>query len=265
MTDSRQHNDSERDLRAAREALDVYVSGRSGLRFEALARFAGPLFDLYDVDWKAEDGSAVVRDRNELATMVAVLDTARLLWSFFLLDDEENLQMLPELEDALLGPGAGDEERSNVLVLLSLMEGHWHQFTPEERAKAERTPGFTLPPFEELLREYEGKSRSEPVTDETRYGPQHLDLPEALALFAQPLLERPEVQENPDALETQIARAQAYWELAVAPPEEYELELARVLNAFAETDRERDVIRQEARAMVQRYHRLFSERPGGEV
>ena len=265
MTDRQQHNHQHDDTRALREALDVFVHGRSGLRFEALARFAGPLFDLYEVDWKSDEPIAADRDRTELTTMLAVLDTARLLWAFFLLDEEKSIQMLPDLEDALLGRGAGDEERSNVLVLLSLMEGHWHQFTPAERADAARTPGFTLPPFESLLEEYQGRSPEEPARDDRRFGPGNLDLPEALALFAQPLLESARVQEDPDTLEDQIARAQAYWELAIAPPEEYEAELARILDAFARSPGEREDVRREAHAMVERYHRLFPERPGGEV
>ncbi len=265
MTDRQKNEDPHEDLRTLRDALDVYVSGRSGLRFEALARFAGPLFDLYEVDWKSHERHLARRDRDELTTMLAVLDTARLLWSFFLLDDEKNLQMLPELEDALLGRGAGDFERSNVLVLLSLMEGHWQQFTPAERAEAEQTPGYTLPPFERLLDEYQGPSPSEPVSDSARYGPENLELPDALALFAQPLLEDASLHDDPDALERRIARAQAYWDLAIAPPDEYEIELARILEAFASTAVEREAIRREAGAMMQRYRRLFPERPGGEV
>lgn len=258
-------NDEEGDLRALREALDVYVSGKSGVRFEALARFAGPLFDLYEVEWKSNERSTAKRDRDELATMLAVLETARLLWSFFLLDDERALQMLPELEDALLGRSAGDEERSNVLVLLSLMESHWQQFTSKERAEAEQTPGYTVPPFHALLNEYRGKSPKEMSIEASRFGQDNLDLPEAMALFAQPLLEDAGAEGNPDALEQQIARAQAYWELASAPPEEYDVELARILDAFARTESERAAIRREADTMMQRYRRLFPERPGGEV
>ncbi len=67
----RQRNDEDGDLRALREALDIYVSGKSGVRFEALARFAGPLFDLYDVEWKSDEQHTARRDRHELATMLA--------------------------------------------------------------------------------------------------------------------------------------------------------------------------------------------------
>lgn len=256
---------SQRELHALREALDVFVSGRSGLRFELLARFAGPLFDLYEVDWRSEDPAAASRDRDELSTMLAVLETARLLWAFFQLDEEKSLQMLPELEDALLGRGAGDEERSNVLVLLSLMEGHWQQLTASEPAEGESVPGYALPAFDRLLDEYLGRSPEMPVSDRSPVGSDESDLPEALALFAQPLLEAPGVQGDPNALERQVALAQAYWELALAPSEEYEMELARIFDAFAGTASERDAIRQEAAEMMQRYRRLFPERPGGEV
>lgn len=259
------HDGSRGEIHALREALDVYVSGRSGLRFEMLARFAGPLFDLYEVDWKSDDPAAASRDRDELSTMLAVLETARLLWAFFQLDDEKSLQMLPELEDALLGRGAGDEERSNVLVLLSLMEGHWQELTDGDAAAGANVPGYALPPFDRLLDEYLGRTPETQSRDRSRIGPDHPDLPEALALFAQPLLEAAGIQGDPDALERQVALAQAYWELALAPAEEYELELARIFDAFAGGAHERDAIRQEAAAMMQRYRRLFPERPGGEV
>ena len=265
MTEKKDNHHSRDDILALREALEVYVSGRSGLRFEALARFAGPLFDLYEVNWKSADRAADDRDGVELSTMLAVLDTARLLWSFFLLDSEKSLQCLPELEDALLGRGAGNEERSNVLVLLSLMEGHWHQFTSEERMEAEQTPGFTLPPFESLLGQYRERTPRQPARGDRYYGPHDLDLPEALALFAQPLLDDARIQNDPDAIERQIARAQAYWELATAPPQDYEAELARILEAFAQTTGEKELVRREADAMVERYHRLFPERPGRQV
>ncbi len=262
MTDKRRNDRSENDLQALREALNVYLSGQSGIRFESLAQFAGPLFDLYELDWRALDSAPGARDRDEIATMVAVLDTARLLWSFFSLDEEKSLQMLPELEDALLGRHARDEERSNVLVLLSLLEEHWHQFSPAARASAEDTPGFTLPSFETLIAEYNDRLRSTIVEDDDRFGPEKLDLPEAIALFAQPLLEEHAAGNDPDVLESRVARAQAYWELANAPAERYEHELTRILDAFAGNASERKAIRAEARRMVIRYRDLFSERPG---
>lgn len=265
MISQRNGNDAGTDLRRLRGTVDHYLSGRSGIRYEMLAQFADPLFDLYELDWRNIDGSGEDRDRDELTTMVAVLDTARLLWSFFSLDEEANIQMLPELEDALVGRQAGDEERSNVLVLLSILEEHWRQFSPTERAYAEDTPGFTLPSFEILIAEYTNRTDSIPTEWKKQFGLEQMDLPDALALFAQPLIDDPGLDENPEVLETRIARAQAYWDLATTPPDDYERELSRIVEEFADNQNQRKAIRVEARRMVARYRELFIERPDGEL
>lgn len=247
----------ERRIALLREALDVYLTGRSGIRFEALIRFAGPLFDLYDVNWRVNDRKDTLsRDRDELATMVAILDTARLLWAFMELDDREHLNLLPKLEDALLGPRAGDEERSNLLVLLSLLEEHWASFSPEQRREALDTTGYALPTFDMLLDEYQGRQPL-PTRHRATNGPDDLDLPEALATFARPLLDDPAIAEQPDLLENRIERAQAYWDLATSDEAEFDRQLQRILETFADTEREQASIRKEAHRMVARFHKLF--------
>ncbi|MEX0821592.1 MAG: hypothetical protein WD021_05560 [Rhodothermales bacterium] len=247
----------EQRINVLREALDVYLSGRSGIRFDALMRFAGPLFDLYDVDWRADDRTdALSRDRDELATMVAVLDTARLLWAFMELGDEEHLSLLPKLEDALLGPGAGDEERSNLLVLLSLLEEHWTSFSPDERRAALETPGYALPTFDMLLDEYQGRQPL-PSRHRVTYGPDDLELPEALATFARPLLDDPTIADQPNLVEDRIERAQAYWDLATSDEADFDHQLQRILETFADSEREQASIRKEAHRMVARFHQLF--------
>lgn len=256
MTAEARHS-SEGQSADLREALDIYLSGRSGIRFQDLVRFAGPLFDLYDVDWRSKE--ADLREREELSTMVAVLDAARLLWAFFSLHEEDSVASLPDLEDAMLGPGAGDEERSNLLILLSLLEEHWHSFSQEERAQAESTPGYALPSFEVLLREF---SESAPlaVRDRpTKYGPESLDLPEALALFAEPLLQDDAAKGDPDIFEERVARAQAYWELAQVPDDHYESKLERIQKELHSEDAGPDQIRREAGQMVRRYRILFQK------
>lgn len=237
-----------------RESLDVYLSGKSGILFESLARFAGPIFDFYEVDWRS--GSVRTRDRDELTTMVAVLDAARLLWAFFSLDEEESVTHLPELEDAMLGPSADDEERSNLLLLLSLLEEHWQTFTPEDRRQAEAIPGYTLPDFQTLLAEFAGTSA--PPLPEPRYGPDRLDLPEALALFAEPMLQEIPGKDHPDLLEERIARAQAYWELAQVPDEHFQAELTRLKEELSSPEMTASEIQSEALRMVDRYRRLFT-------
>ncbi len=252
----------ERNVAALRDALDVYVSGRSGIRFDALIRFAGPLFDLYDVEWRAGgQNDAFARDKEELTTMVAVLDTARLLWAFYALDDEQSIEMLPCLEDAMLGSGAGDEERSNLLVLLSLLEEHWQTFTTDERTQAVDTPGYALPSFEMLLADYQGGRRLRRRSAST-FGKEDLELPEALAAFAEPLLKDPAIEGNPDLVEERVERAQAYWELAATPVAEFDDHLHRIEEAFAASDEEKVAIREEALRMIARFRKLFPDHGG---
>jgi len=257
MSDTQKNDHPKKDLKSLEERLEVYIDRRSGLQFESLARFAGPLFDLYELDWRSVNPSAGVRDRNELAIMVAVLDTARLLWSFFLLEDETGLQVLPELEDALLGRHAGEDDRRNVLMLLSVLEDHWQQFSPTDRALAEDTPGFSLPSFRTLIDEYTNILDSSQIESRDRFGLENLEFPEALALFAQPLLEDPSLENDPDAFAVQIARAQAYWDLATTPADEYQAALHRILEAFADSPNEKMAIQAEAHRMVARYQDLF--------
>lgn len=258
------HERRRRAVAALREALDVYVTGRSGIRFDALVRFAGPLFDLYDVEWRAGDGlDALSRDEQELTTMLAVLDTARLLWSFFTLEDDSSLEMLPKLEDAMLGRGAGDEERSNLLVLLSLLEEHRAAFTLEEREHAVDTPGYALPDFGVLLGAFQDRHGRLSHRNPSTFGPNLLELPEALALFAEPLLRDPAVEKNPHLVEERVERAQAYWDLATAPEEEFDERLNHMMDDFASTDAERSFIREEAERMMARYKNLFSDRASG--
>lgn len=258
MSGTHQDHPPGNDVELLKERLDVYIDGRSGIQFESLARFASPLFDLYDLDWRSVDPSARSRDQDEIAVMVAVLDTARLLWSFFLLDDQNGLQVLPELEDALLGRGAGDDDRRNVLMLLSLLEEHWQKFSATERAVAEDTPGFTLPSFRTLIDDYTNKLDPASLESRRRFGLEDLEFPEALALFAQPLLDDPALENDPDAFALQIARAQAYWDLAVTPPEKFEANLSKILETFADNPAERVAIQAEARRMVTRYRDLFT-------
>lgn len=257
MSDTENNDRPKRDLESLEERLDVYIDGRSGLQFEFLARFAGPLFDLYDLDWRSVHPSGCVRDRDELAIMVAVLDTARLLWSFFLLEDEVGLQVLPELENALLGHDAGEDDRRDVLMLLSVLEDHWQQFSPSDRALAEDTPGFALPSFRTLIDEYTNRLDASHIERRDGSRLENLEFPEALALFAQPLLEDPTLENDPDAFAVQIARAQAYWDLATTPDDKYQAALHRILEAFADSPTERMAIQAEAHRMVARYQDLF--------
>lgn len=263
MTSQQEQMDPDARVEALREAIEAYVTGESGIRFEALARFAGPLFDLFDVTWRADAATEpAARDEEELSTMIAVLDTARLLWAYFGLDEEESVKWLPELEDALLGTGAGDEERTNLLVLLSLLEEHWHSFTETDRVDALQIPGYVLPKFEELLDAYSDDEHRLPSQGPSTYGPADLTLPEALAAFAEPLLHDTSVETEPERVQERMERAQAYWDLATAAPNDFDVQLERIVSTFAQDDVDERTIRDEAKEMVARFRTLFPEYEG---
>jgi hypothetical protein len=241
------------------ESLDTYLNDESGVRFRALAHFAEPLFDLYDIDLSATLGAAPeARDEDEMATLLAVLETARLLWAYFGLPDEAQDRYRDDLEAYLLGPDAEAGAADSLQELLDAMEAQWEAMPPHMRSSAEDVEGYALPPFEDLLEAFAPAD-----TDVQGPGPMQgpdgdMEGPEAMALFAQPLLEDPEVQTDPDALEERMTRATAYWELAQLPPDEREEQVDALKDQFAESDAERDEIEAEAERMVDRYHELFA-------
>ncbi len=249
-------------LAGLREALQAYLDGKTGIRFATLAHFAEPLFNLYEIDPRASlntDRSS--RDAEELATLLSVLETARLLWGYFLLDETVSRSYFPELERCLLGCNADEEERSDFLTLLSIMEDHYFSMAATERTAA-RVPGYALPPFGALLENYDASSsagESFPGID-TRYGPDALELPDALALFARPLLDNLEALDDPDAFENTLARANSYWDLAQTPRDAFEVRLDHIARSYGRTPPEMQRIKQEALEMVSRFHELFPEK-----
>ena len=244
----------------------MYLSNRSGIRFEALTQFAEPLFDVYDIDWHEDEGyDARSRNGGEWATIVAVLDTARLIWAYFSLGKEKRDSMLPHFENILLGMDAGEEEHQNLLLLLTIMEKRWLSISPEDRARAMDTPGYVLPTFEALLAHFVGIRDPFPSFSTLSLGVEESNLPEVLARFAEPLLQDPVISRDPEQIEERIERAQAYWELATAPPSEFDERLQQIEKAFALSEDDRVAIREEAQWMVSRFKGLFLHPSEGDV
>jgi hypothetical protein len=241
---------------ALRAALQTYLNGESGIQFSVLARFAEPLFELYDVDPRAGiERGREHRDAAELATLLAVLETARVLWAYFSLEPTAAEEAQDRLQAILVGQDVSQEANEAFLAFLSLMATHWYGLADEERAGA-LVPGFSLPPFHHLVEQYREKN-GEPESRAGRFGPDELELTDALALFARPLLEDERTLADPDALERALTRASAYWDLAQASPACYEEQLSLVVLNLSGCADERAQLEHEARRMVMRYRELF--------
>lgn len=237
-----------------RRTLDAYLDGATGIRFDLLAQFAEPLFDLYQVDLRSTlSRNRERRDAEELSGLIAVLETARLFWAFFLLNHDERSDRLDALQGRLVGPNLDAEERRSFLELLALMQQKWDEVQVELVAPGAAT-GYRPPPFDRLLAEY----RTLGTPTDTGYGEDNLEPAEALALFARPLVDKASETGDVEQLEAAMERAGAYWDLAQATPDEYARQLAALKRRLATTPEEERDIEEEAATMAARYAELFA-------
>lgn len=240
-----------------RRTLDAYLDGAAGIRFDRLAEFAEPLFDLYQVDLRSTlSRSRERRDAEELTGLIAVLETARLFWAFFLLDQDVRSDRLDALQEQLVGAELDSEERRSFLELLALMQQKWEDVNSDLQNE-DALNGYRLPSFDRLLAEY----RTLGTPTGTGYGQDDLEPAEALALFARPLVEEASETGDVEQLEAAMERAGAYWDLAQAEPDEYARQLSALKRRLATTSEEERAIEEEAAAMAARYVELFSPRP----
>ena len=234
--------------------VQALADGETGLRFESLALFAQPLFDLYDLD--ASEAFAVCTAPDDAdETTIAVLEAARVLWAYFALDADARTEQRDALEDFLLGPAATDEDVADLDMLLDTMEEHWDLLTPEDLELAAHDAHPTLD-FEALLAHPAFVQPEPSPALQPTYGPEGLTEMEARALFAQPLLER---LDDPDDLDAAMERADEYWSLAQRRGVEYDSRLDVLVDALALSADEATQIRAEAEAMTERFRSLFPE------
>jgi len=239
--------------------LEAYLDGAMGIHFDALSRFARPLFELYGIDLRASLSKPdAARSDDEVNTLVTVLDTARLFWAYFSLDEEAQAQHADELEACLVGPSPDPGASRSFNDLMDLMRDRWEDLSDSRRHHAEQMAPAALPRFETLLEQHASPSASGAAPG-AGYGPDQLDQPEALALFAQPLLDDPSVHTDPDALEERMALATAYWELARLPDSKRGDRLQSLLHRFADSASERERLRDQARSMLDRFEELFPD------
>ena len=234
----------------------VLVRGETGVQFESLALFAEPLFTLYDLD--AADAFRLRTEPEAVADdTVAILETARVLWAFFSMPPAERAHERSALAAQLVGEDPSDDDWVGLDGLLETAEIHWQALLPEEVEMAQDTGHETLD-FDALLAHpafHLGPDGDDPA--HAGFGEGGLSEIEARALFAQPLLEAPETQTDPDAFEAALARADDYWALAHTAGDDPDAAAAAFAREHADGDEA--ALRDEARRMVARFRELFPE------
>lgn len=235
------------------------VDGETGVLFESLALFAEPLFALYDLD-----GADAFRLKTEPEAVgddvVAILETARVLWAFFSMPAAERAHKRQALAAQLVGEDPGEDDWVGLNGLLETAEIHWQALLPEEVEMAQQTGHPTLD-FDGLL--HHPAFRVGPEADDAThagFGADGLSEVEARALFAQPLLESPELAADPDAFEAVLTRADDYWALAQTAGPDAEAAARAFGQEHGASPEEAERLTEEGRRMIARYRELFPER-----
>ena len=237
-------------LAARRRAIvDALLSGETGVQFESLALFAEPLFTLYEHD-PAEAFTLRTDPAGADDETVALMETARVLWAFFSLSASSRAHRRPALIAQLVGGEATSDDLLDLDGVIEAAEVHWQALLPEEIEMAQDT-GHPVLGFDDLVHHPAFRIDADPDPAHAGFGEGELSESEARALFAQPLLEAPEVMLDAEAFDSALERADAYWDAArtgTAPE--------AVARKLASGDGAPDVA--EAERMLGRYAELFT-------
>lgn len=240
---------------ARRRALaHALASGSTGVPLDALLRLALPLVALYGLD--AADVRTLTERPDEAAPeAVALLEATRLLWAFLSLPDDEQAGAVGPLLQHLGGAEPDADGWEVVHELIETTQPAWDALGGKTGAAALAPDAVS---FDRLL-EHPAFSDVPPPVGAVPggYGAKGLSEVEARALFAQPLLDDPDVLADPDAFEAALARADAYWDIAVQPGR------VQALAAFVRRESgsaaERARLADEGSAMLDRFDELFPE------
>ncbi|PSQ88369.1 MAG: hypothetical protein BRD45_06535 [Bacteroidetes bacterium QS_8_64_10] len=237
------------------ETLDTFLNDEAGVPFDQLADFAEPLFDLYQVDMRASLANAQSDGRtDELASLVAVLETARLLWVFLGMRASARRDRFEGLRRVLVGPEAGEAESQSLRELLATLKARRNQLAAEDDVTG---PGA----FDQLMQRYADRNAQPRDADgsDSTYGEDALPPDEARALFAKPMLESEDVLQDPSQMQEVLDRAETYWDLAHAAPQERRERIASLKTRFAGTEQSEEEVEREAQEMMDRFDRLFPD------
>ncbi len=231
----------------------ILAGGETGVQFASLALFAEPLFSLYELD--PDDAFRLATEPEAVADdTVALLETARVLWAFLALSEQEQGHRRQALAAQLVGDDPSEDDWLALDGLLDAARPYWNAMEPEEIAAAELTEHETLA-FDDLLHHPAFRVGTEADdASHAGFGPDALSDVEARARFAQPLLDAIDPAADADAFEDALARADAYWSFArTAEPD-----AAAAGRAFARDHAGASA--DEAQTMVLRYRELFPEK-----
>lgn len=234
------------------------LDGETGVQFESLALFAEPFFSLYELD-----AADAFRLRTEPTAVgddtVALLETARVLWAFMSLPPAARAHKRAALAAQLVGEDPSDEDWVGLDGLVETAGIHWQALLPEEIEAAQST-GHDVLDFDALLHHPAFRVGTE-EQDATHagYGPNMLSETEARALFAQPLLEDPEILADPDAFEDALSRADEYWGLARSAGADPAAAARAWADEHAATPADRQPLAKEAEQMIARFRELYPE------
>ncbi|OZC02194.1 hypothetical protein [Rubricoccus marinus] len=230
--------------------VKALIEGETGVQFESLALFAEPLFSLYELN-PAEAFTLKTDPDKAPDEVVALMETARVLWAFFSLSPSSRAHRRQALVEQLVGGEAEEDDMLGLEGVIEAAEIHWQALLPEEIEMAQKT-GHEVLSFDDLLHHAAFRIDADQDPVHAGFGDGELSETEARALFAQPLLEAPEVMLDADAFDSALERADAYWDAAQSgdTPEA----IAQALSPDDGGDVE------EARTMLARYAKLFPKR-----
>ncbi|MEM1054046.1 MAG: hypothetical protein AAGI52_00860 [Bacteroidota bacterium] len=230
--------------------VDALLTGETGVQYESLALFAEPLFTLYELDpADAFSLRAAPGDVND--EVVGLMEAARVLWAFFSLSTAKRAHRRQALAAQLIGEDPSGDDMVDLEGVIEAAAVHWQALLPEEIEMAQDTGHDTLT-FDELLHHPAFRLETDPDPAHAGFGDGELSETEARALFAQPLLEDPEVLVDPDAFDEALLRADVYWQAARRGTS------AGAVARHLADEGPGDVA--EAERMLARYRELFPER-----
>ncbi len=240
----------------ALRAISAYRSGEVGVPYAALKRFAGPIFDLYHVETSDSFETAPLED---LVDHLSVMETAHLFWWYFGSGADGDESLTARIKRLLVGANPTDDQEAVFAALVEQLRINW-EITPEALRRVNGSPCSTTA-LSRLLDELE-HGHADSAAGPEAGGNAAVDSPDALAVFASPLLEDPSIEDDPDRISELMARARDYWHLAQLEGQKFDREQIVIADRYATTSDDRQRIMAESSFMVARFHSLFPQWTG---
>lgn len=240
-------------LESVRITMDLYRSGKAGVEYAKLQAFSKPILAHYQIDLQTGFAETVTQQNLEDMTLLLdVLETAIVFWEYCSLPSANKPEAFKALQVNLIGPHPDKDDLVQFPVLVAAMEDAWEQLSDGKTVEAS---------FE--VSHQNGVTPQEAPTSSNGahgYGPEMLEVPDAFALFARPLLENEAIYEDPESLDDAMSKAQAYWDLAHLPPNEVDQSVKIIATQLGSQALSAAQVEHEALQMIERFHELFPER-----